>query len=50
MSIDTTYPADVQRDLDAGFFLTDPDTGFQRAKRIEGSLAWIFKTGYRLKA
>jgi len=47
MSTDTTaYPADVQRDLDDGFFLTDPDTGFQRAKRIEGSLAWIFKTGY----
>lgn len=47
MSTDTTaYPADVQRDLDDGFFITDPDAGFQRAKRIEGTLAWVFKTGY----
>lgn len=39
-------PVEVQADLDNGFFITDPDTGYQRAFRHGDALAWTFKTGY----
>lgn len=46
-TLDTpTYPASVQEDLDNGFFITDPDTGFQRARRHGDALVWTFKTGH----